>query len=354
MKKIIPISILVLILAVLLPILISAISQSDSEPSSDQTAQDTEASSAESQSPQTDDKSSITLDTDADCLDKSLTITVSIDGQVVELSMFDYLRGVISAEMPITFEHEALKAQAVAARTYTLYKKLISPSTTHPDSDVCGDYNCCKAYTSDDALREKWGDDYETNMATIISAITETDGQTLTYENEPILAVFHSSSSGNTEASADIWGGEMPYLQSVKTFEDGDTVPNYFTSVQMTLDEFKSTFTAAYPQASFTSPDPQSWIADVARSDSGRITALTVAGVTISGSDFRTVFSLRSTSINFEYGDGSITLTTQGFGHGVGMSQYGANYLASMGLGYADILSWYYTGVAMVTFDQII
>lgn len=358
MKKIIPISILVLILAVLLPVLISGLSQPETDPSSDQTDQNTAEYTTDNHPSQTDTQpqesaSEITLDSSADSLDKSLAITVLIDGQVVEMTMFDYLRGVISAEMPITFEHEALKAQAVAARTYTLYKKLVSPSTNHPEANVCGDYTCCKAYISDDALREKWGGDYDSNIAIIISAISETDGQTLTYDNQPILAAFHSSSSGNTEASADIWG-DVPYLQSVKTFEDADTVPNYFTAVEMTYDEFKSTFTASYSQADFSSDDPQSWITDVTRSSGNRITALTVAGVTVPGADFRTLFSLRSTAIDFGYGDNGISLTTQGYGHGVGMSQYGANYLASMGLDCAHILLWYYTGVTMVTFDQLI
>lgn len=354
MKKMIPISLLAALLAILLPVLISALSGSVE---SYEPAGDPEEYATASQQYQDDNQSQeataqLVVDTTADTLDASLTISVLLDGQSVEMTMLEYLKGVISAEMPVTFQSEALKAQAVAARTYTLYKKLVSPSTKHPNADVCGDYTCCKAYSSESVLRERWGADYDTNIAIITAAIADTDGQIITYENKPILAVFHSSSAGTTEASADLWN-DVPYLQSVKTFEDEGTVPNYYTGVEMTYDEFKSAFSSAYPQADFSQDNPEDWIVDITRSDSGRITGLTVAGVKISGADFRSLFSLRSTAIDFEFGETGITLKTQGYGHGVGMSQYGANYLAAMGLDCAHILSWYYTGVTLTTFETL-
>lgn len=366
MKYIIPISILLLILAVCIPLLTIDVSPAAEVAQSEETDQ---ASAAGEEEP------SVQVETEADAqteteteteavtsvadpaspeelLDKSMTISVLLDGEVFELTMYDYLTGVVAAEMPVSFEAEALKAQAVAARTYTFYKKLVSSGANHQNADVCGDYTCCSAYKSDAALREQWGEDYETNLEIITTAVRETDGVVMTYEDKPILAAFHSSSSGKTEASADIWGA-VPYLQSVKTFEDEETVPNYYSAVELTYDEFKGIFLRSYPNAALDGVDTQSWITDVVRSKTGRITSIIIGGITLSGANFRNLYSLRSTNIEIEYGELGLKLTAKGYGHGVGMSQYGANYLASMGLDYNYILIWYYAGVALTAADTL-
>lgn len=274
------------------------------------------------------------------------------DGSVAEMNMLDYQIGVVAGEMPATFADEALKAQAVAARTYTLYKTLVSPSANHPQADVCTDHTCCKAYVSDEQMRANWGSEYETNIGKIRSAVSGTDGKIMVYENKPILAVFHSSSSGSTEASANVWGGEVAYLQSVQSFESESSVPNYYTAVEMTYDEFKSTFLSAHSEAQF-GDDVNGWITDIQRSATGRINTITIGGVTIKGTALRTLYSLRSTAVEFSFGDNGITLTTKGYGHGVGMSQYGANYLANQGYDYNYILNWYYTCVEITTSDKL-
>lgn len=362
MKYIIPISILLLLLAIFIPLFTIGVSPSAGSTQSAETGQISgtgEDASGGQEGTVTDtaaETGSGTAGTDAassaDLLDKSMTITVLLNDEVIEMTLYDYLTGVVAAEMPVTFEAEALKTQAVAARTYTMYKKLVSPSTNHPDADVCGSYTCCSAYSPDTALREQWGEDYEANLDIITTAVRETDGVILTYNEEPILAAFHSSSSGKTEASADIWG-DVPYLQSVKTFEDEETVPNFYSAVELTYDEFKDTFLGSYPEAVLDGADTQNWITDIVRSQTGRITSIIIGGVTLSGVDFRNLYSLRSTNIEIEYGELGLTLTAKGYGHGVGMSQYGANYLASMGLDYAHILTWYYTGVTLTAFDTI-
>jgi stage II sporulation protein D len=123
-------------------------------------------------------------------VDAGISIRVLVDGQVVEMNMADYLVGVVAAEMPANFEPEALKAQAVAARTYLLYKMLVNPSTAHPDADVCDDYTCCSAYATDEELKSRWGDGYVAYREKIVSAVTAVDGLYLCYNSEPILAVF--------------------------------------------------------------------------------------------------------------------------------------------------------------------
>lgn len=360
MKLIIPASIILLILVVCLPLIFMSSSPPEMETDTAEASPTAEVQSGSGEAGEeisphpTGTPSAPPENTPGSdgTLDKSMVVNALIENQVTEIAMSDYLVGVVAAEMPVTFEMEALKAQSVAARTYTLYKKLVAPSSSHPDADVCDDYTCCKAFSSDTKLQEQWKENYESYRETIVSSVLATDGSILTYDSQPILAAFHSSSSGSTEASADIWGG-LPYLQSVRTFEDPETVPNFYTSVELTFDEFKSSILALYVEANLEDEDAQSWITDIQRSQSGRLSSITVGGVSISGADFRSMFSLRSTNISIEFGDAGLTLTTSGYGHGVGMSQYGANYLATMGLDYAHILSWYYTDVTLTTFDTL-
>ena len=342
MKRIVPISIVLLIFAIALPLIVF---RSSSEP---EEAEVTEDPTEAAVTPQANfDFSAV-----AGEMDKSLTVTVWLDEAVCEMSMYEYLVGVVSAEMPVSFEPEALKAQAVAARTYTLYKMLGAANSNHPDAYVCGDYTCCKAYSSQAALQEHWGEDYSSNMAIIAAAVSETDGMCIVYENAPILAAFHSSSAGHTEASGNIWG-DLPYLQSVQTFETDENVPTFYSAVTLTYDEFKETILAAYDTAVLEG-EYSTWITDIVRSDSNRITSINVGGVVITGAEFRSLFSLRSTNIEIEFIDEGLTLSIEGYGHGVGMSQYGANVLAQVGLGYEQILTWYYTGVSLATMDTVL
>lgn len=383
LKIIIPISVVALALAIFIPLFALAQSgDNEEEPEEDEVAQEVTPEGEQEEEPQdeAEEVSSVTdvepspeeeISPDEDVywqeveegemelelfeanaeLDKTTTIRVLLNGAVIEMSLYDYLIGVVSAEMPTSFEPEALKAQAVAARTYTLYKKYIS--SNHTNADVCGDHTCCKAYSSDDTLRSHWGSDYESNHSIIETAVNESGGEIMAYNNEPILAVFHSSSSGYTESSANVWGGDMPYLQSVKSYENESAVPNYYSSVELTYSEFKSTFLASYPNASLNDDDKGSWITNISRSQSGRITTLTIGGVTIKGTTLRTLFSLRSTAITIDMGGSGIKLSTKGYGHGVGLSQYGANSMAANGSTYRDILTWYYTGSTLTTLDTL-
>ena len=280
--------------------------------------------------------------------DRSVTLKLKRGDSIIDISMADYLVGVVAAEMPASFESEALKAQAVAARTYTLYKMRVNPSPNHPDADACDDHTCCKAYRDDGELREKWGDSYTEYRAKIADAVSATDGEYLVYDGEPILAVFHSSSNGKTESAENVWGAPVPYLVPVDSIESGDSVPNYESVVTVASSDFADTVKSKYPDADF-SGSVSDWITDTEYSDSGRLLTAKVGGVTVKGTELRTMFELRSTGMDIAADGDSIVFTVTGYGHGVGMSQYGADAMAKKGSTYDDILLWYYPNTSITT-----
>ena len=276
--------------------------------------------------------------------DAETVITVLTDGETRETTMADYLIGVVAAEMPASFEPEALKAQAVAARTYIL-DRAAHPVDAHRDAAVCSDPSCCCAYVSEDEMRENWGRDYRKNLRRIRTAVRETDGQRLTYEGEPIRAVFHSCSGGQTEASAALWGA-VPYLVSVESPETAADVPGYETTVTLSPGEVRRAL-EAQGQAPSLPDDPAAWLGDVKTDASGRVETIVIGGQTLSGAEARACFSLRSAAFTAEYADGAFVFHVTGSGHGVGMSQYGANVLAKQGDSYAEILEHYYPGAEL-------
>lgn len=277
--------------------------------------------------------------------DSLTTIRLLNGDQVEELTMDEYLIGAVAAEMPASFEPEALKAQAVALRTYAVYKKELEPER-HADADICSDPTCCAAWADETFLREKWGEDYELYYNKIAEAVAETDSLYLTYEGEPVLAAFHSSSDGYTESSSEVWGSALPYLVSVSTPEDSESVPNFTSSVTMSHEEFKNTFLEAYPEADFEKGLPEA-VTGLIYDVSGRLSRLSVGGIEISGTTLRSVFSLRSTAITMSFDEDTVTITTSGYGHGVGMSQYGANVMAKNGADFEEILANYYPGTLL-------
>ena len=173
-------------------------------------------------------------------LDSAVEITVLMDGAVVTMDLGSYLVGVLRAEMPASFEHDALKAQAVAARTYTLYKILNGGAAAHPDADTCTDINCCKAYMDSETASALWGADAGIFEAKLRSAVTGTDGECILYNGSPILAVFHSSSAGMTMNSQDVWSSSLPYLTSVRSPETAETVPNFHTTLLEFADKLQT------------------------------------------------------------------------------------------------------------------
>lgn len=269
------------------------------------------------------------------------------DGETVEnMALDEYLRGVVRGEMPASFEQEALKAQAAAERTYVYYQLAAGRKEAHPDADVCTDPACCNAWLSEAAAREKWGGDFDGWERRIEEAVAATDGQAALYDGQPILAVFHSSSAGKTAEAGDVWSGDVPYLRSVDSPEGEETVPNYYSAAEFTAAEAKALLAQAHPELTF-SGGPDKWFGAVERDDSGRVSTVEVCGAPLRGVEVRRIFSLRSACFTVDAAADKVTFRVTGYGHGVGMSQYGANELARQGKTWQEILMWYYADITI-------
>ena len=273
------------------------------------------------------------------------------NGDAVEIMALDvYLQGVVRGEMPASFELEALKAQAAAERTYIYYQLAAGRKEAHPNADVCTDPSCCNAWLSEEAAREKWGGDFDGWESRIEEAVAATDGQVALYDGQPILAVFHSSSAGLTRAAGQVWQNDLPYLKPVDSPEAKETIPNYYSRVDFTPAALKEKLLAKIPSADL-SGDKKSWLKDPIRDSAGSVETVEVGGVTVRGGTVRAALGLRSACFEWELQDGNFVFYVTGYGHGVGLSQYGADAMAESGADYQTILTHYYTGVTVEVFN---
>jgi stage II sporulation protein D len=272
-----------------------------------------------------------------------LRVYIAKEDKTVTMSLEDYIVCVVCAEMPYTFHTEALKAQAVAARSYCLNKL---GNGSHKDgADVCTDYSHCQSYVSEAELVNRYGKSTtESIMTKVKNAVKETAGQIITWDGKPALAVFHSSSYKMTESSKNIWGGNVPYLTSVSTPE-GDRV----STVTLTDSDVASLF--ASDSAVKVNSGGKKGIY-VTETDSGRADYICLSGLAVRAKLLRSQFGFKSLSFEFEEIDGGWRFTVHGYGHGVGMSQYGANEMAKSGATYDEILLHYYTGVKVETINR--
>ncbi|MCC8169096.1 MAG: stage II sporulation protein D [Oscillospiraceae bacterium] len=279
---------------------------------------------------------------------ETVSVYIKSEDRVEEMEIDEYLTCVVAAEMPADFENEALKAQAVAARTY-LYSHIEAAENgnipeEHNGAVICTDSTHCQAYISEEERKKSWGGGADSNWKKIEKAVDGTKNQIMTYNSEPISAVFHSTSSGRTERAADVWGEDIPYLQSVES--EGDLYsPKYISEVHISVDDFKRIISEKVPDADWSGE----LFGNISRSEAGGILTIDVGNRTIKGTEFRSILGLNSSNVEISERDGEITMSVKGYGHGVGMSQYGANYLASQGEGYEEILKTYYTGVEIET-----
>lgn len=263
-----------------------------------------------------------------------------------EIGFEDYVLGVVASEMPAAFHEEALKAQSVAARTYALSRleKFKNGHPDHKDASLCTDVHC-QAWTSRDELLavhgQKWFDNY---WAKLSDAVKGTEGQVLTYEGRLVgEPLFHSTSGGKTEDSEAVFASAQPYLKSVDSPDEES--PKYQESVSMTLDEFINKIKAKYPNAKLTKANIKDKVRIAESSETGRINKVLIDDKTITGSAFRQMFALNSTNFKINLIEDDIEIETLGYGHGVGMSQWGANMMAKTDKNYKEILKHYYTGV---------
>ena len=264
-------------------------------------------------------------------------------GEVEEVPLDTYLCNVVSSEMPADFELEALKAQAVVARTYTIYK---IQNKKHENADICDDSSCCQAWISKEDRLARWDEDKkESNWAKIEQSVNETKGKIITYNGAPINAFFHSNSGGTTELPVNVWGGgsEYPYLQVVETAgEEGYS--QYQSEATFTQDELLEKLKTKYEDITidFNNNDDLK-ILDY--TDSGRVKTVKFGNHELSGTETRSLFDLRSTNFEIIKENGNIKFSVKGYGHGVGMSQTGADSLAKEGKTYEDIIKHFYVGV---------
>lgn len=278
--------------------------------------------------------------------DKNVTLSIKNGTKVEQMPLESYLIGVVRGEMPASFELEALKAQAAAERSYIYYQLSKGRKEVHPDADFCTDHTCCSAYLSEADAKEKWASDFLPFNARVTQAVADTDGQVALYNGAPILAVFHSSSAGKTAAAGDVWSGDLPYLASVSSPESAENVPNYYSTVTFSTEEAGQLLLAAHPELKLAGT-PDKWFGDVTENGSGRVETVRIGGADIEGTEVRRIFSLRSACFTVAADAEGVTFRVTGYGHGVGMSQYGANQLAREGKTWQEILEWYYTGVTI-------
>lgn len=273
---------------------------------------------------------------------KKTYIEVNVNGEIGKMELEDYITCVVAGEVSPTYSEEALKAQAVAARTYLIYKKENGGCTK--GGDICTDYKHCQAYKDYTAMQSQWGNKYETYLSAIRNAVDATSGEILTYEDMPICALYHSSSVGRTEDCVSVFGGNRPYLVSV-TSPLNSSDSEYTKDVTFTKEEFLSKIRNSFSDINIDGFD----IKIISYTDAGRVSTVKIGDKTVKATALRTALSLRSTDFTFKAENGKITFTQRGYGHGVGMSQHGAQSLAESGKNYREILLHYYTGCEIKT-----
>ena len=282
---------------------------------------------------------------DAAAVDPQITLRLKTGGSVEPVTLQAYLTGVLACEMPLDFDQAALQAQAVAARTFTLYQ---CAHGKHTDCDVCDDSACCQAWASETDLAERFGDGWEDARQRALDAVTATDGVVLTSDGALIDAVYFACSGGRTEAAAAVWGTDVPYLQAVDSPGE-EQAASYTGQVDVTFADFCSTLQAQDPAVVLTGT-AASWFGDVAQTPGGGVATMVIGGRPFTGTQLRQLFGLNSTCFTIAVTQDGIEFTTKGKGHRVGMSQYGAQAMAQAGSDYAEILQHYYTGAVLTAY----
>lgn len=269
-----------------------------------------------------------------------------------EIDLEEYLYGVVSSEMPANFEIEALKAQAIVARTYTIYQ-INYNSSKHENVDICDNYACCQAWISKEDRLAKWNkEDAESNWNKIVEAVDLTSGKIITYNGKPINAFFHSNSGGVTESSVNIWGGiDYPYLKSVETAGE-ELYTQYSSLVQISKQDLLNKIKEKYSDCEIDFSE-QNCIEILEYTTSGRVKTIKFGNKEIAGTEARSMLGLKSTNFTFSINDDIISFLVTGYGHGVGMSQTGADALAKTGANFEEIVKHFYTDVEIVELNSL-
>ena len=263
--------------------------------------------------------------------DKLYIRVLKSDKTVENIELEDYIIGVVSSEVPVSFETEALKAQAVASRTYAL-KQMENNKDNYYDVT---DNVLSQVYSSNDRLKDRWKDNYDEYYNKIKTVVEDTKGEYISYNDDFIYAFFFSTSNGYTEDNVNVFGQDLPYLKMVDSSFDESETDSFYSYTEYTKEEFYKLLRLDYSE--------QLSIDNIVRSPSNRVISIDINGITFKGRDFQKQLSLKSNDFTVEF-DGLIKIINKGYGHGVGMSQYGANALAKQSKNYKEILEYYYQG----------
>ena len=261
------------------------------------------------------------------------------NGKTEKVNEKDYVIGVLAGEMDSSSPVEALKAQAVAAYTYAVYKRNLRIEKGL-EYDLSSSHSSDQEYLTTTEQVALWQENYNKNREILENIVNEVQGVTITFGGKPILAVYHSASCGKTEAAANIWSGNYPYLQSVESSADMLS-PEYKSELKFSAFDFAD---RALDLGVTLVGSPDTWLGESIRSDSGYILEYSLAGHKISGVDMRSAYSLPSANFELKYANNTFVFIVHGNGHGVGMSQFGAKHLAEQGSNYVQILEYYYPG----------
>ena len=264
--------------------------------------------------------------------EETIYLVRSKTGDIVEMELEEYLKGVVYAEMPSSFNIEALKAQAVAARTYTKFKMADS---TH----ICDNPSHCQAWLEND---------YSENFEKVSKAVEETRGKTVSYMGETIEAFFHSSSGGKTESSKDVWGNVIPYLVPVESPNEDKIMSTFFSEKEVTYKELKTLINNYLGKNQVTTEKLKNKIKIISRTEGNRVNEIKIDKASLSGASIRSILELRSANFDIELKEKSVVFKVKGYGHGVGMSQWGAEVMAREGKDYEEILKYYYPNTEVI------
>ena len=293
----------------------------------------TESSSAAKKTEKTDNPS-----------DDTISVFMTADSETEVMDMRDYIIGAVSAEVPASYHKEAIKAQALAAVTFAEYRKKNGSNENIGGADISDDSSVHQGYMTKAQMQEKWGDAFDAYYQKISDAVDEVLDKIIIYDGEPIMAAYHAISSGKTESAANVWGEDVAYLQTVDSRWDKDS-SRYSSEVICSASELRKLLENV-SGADFRS-DESDWIKIKSTSDAGTVLEAEVCGVEMTGMEMRKLLSLRSPVFETEYTDGDFVFTVSGYGHGVGMSQNGADSMAQEGYTYDEIIAHYYPGTVI-------
>lgn len=271
-----------------------------------------------------------------------ISVMKSENGKVENLDEAEYLKGVLAAEMNMNYNEEALKAQVVAAYTYALYQRQSEASEELNGADISDDPLVHQGYLPVEERQKKWGDKFEEYEKKAQRIVDSVKGVRILYDDEPILAVYHDLNNGRTHSAGTVWKKDIPYLQQAES--PGDKLSDsYSEEVEFTYEQFKERIEKI--DGIHLDNEKEKWIGKISETDGGYVTGVEVCSGLVASSDFRSALGLRSCCFEIKNSENGLIIRTFGNGHMVGMSQYGADYMARQGSGYREILMHYYENI---------